>query len=211
VFAKGILMKVILAAATVLMLAAPAQAITVNETTDFSANLNAPISVGTLGIGSNSISGSVSAKCQLVADFSLDCTSYDGDPGDAFEFDIAAGTELTDGTLTIFDLSTDGSGRARVFARSFEQLTDLARVEDGVFDIVTGGPLTGMQNFQVQPRLLLASLDDSISFDWRVDLTVAEINDQATVVPLPAGLPLVLTALAGFAGLRLRKGRKGEA
>lgn len=39
---------------------------------------------------------------------------------------------------------------------------------------------------------------------------ITSITPNAPAVPLPAGLPLVLTGLAGFAGLRMRKKRNAQ-
>ena len=50
----------------------------------------------------------------------------------------------------------------------------------------------------------------SSSFSWdTANISVIELS-SITPVPIPAGFPLLLTAIAGFAGLGLRKKRKVE-
>ncbi len=57
------------------------------------------------------------------------------------------------------------------------------------------------------PQAGLTPSDGIIIPNLDVDLS---ITPALAPVPLPAGLPLVLTGLAGFAGLRMRKKRKAQ-
>ena len=168
--------SILAAASTVLLLTTSASALTFSEPPDLTTNLAIPSNVGTLDIGANSISGSAGGF----------------DIADAFEFIIPTGAELVSATLTLSNL-VGGS----VFTRTFTDLDDLFNVKSGIFDILGGTPLTGTQDYEVRPNPLSTN---PISFDWRVDLTVAEIN----VVPVPAALPLLGAGLGmlGFMGWR---------
>ena len=123
--------------------------------------------------------------------------------GRAISFLIPSGAFLTGAQAVIADLTTSGSGTAEVFARSFADLDRLGVVGAGSFDILTGRPLTGTRNYQFLSELHDGAVGDTISFDWRIELTVGQ--ETAQVIPLPAGLPLMLGAFAAFGVLGWRR------
>ena len=124
-----------------------------------------------------------------------------GDLVDAVSFVVPDGAELTGATLTIENLVDDIFFTGVVRSSSLTGLAALESVGAGVYDILGGLPRTGVQNYGVEGVLGVgSSAGDTISFDWRLDLTVTDTQ----VVPLPAGLPLLLTGLGALALLRRR-------
>jgi len=174
--------------------ASTVQAVTISETTDFSDSTGSPTALGTLDLGLNSISGTVNQFCDRVTG---SCSIVLGDDTDAFSVDIAPGTHLTDVVLNVLriqggDLNVDGS------------LFDLAFPPSaGTFNLLSADSATGTAVFDV-----FFQHDGRSTFAdarYRFDLTVAALPGSPSAVPLPAGLPLFLAGLGGFAFLRKRK------
>lgn len=194
------MLKTLMLAISSVVIASSSHAATISETTDFTPNLAIPFNIGTLDIGTNTISGSLAATC---VDFDVNpfvgdsCSFAAFDAADAFEFVIPTGSELTSATLTITNLVD-----VMVFGTSFTSLRDLGAVGEGVVDILDGSNLTGTQDYRIN-LVGFASLGASGSASWQVDLAVAPIS----AVPLPAGLPLLLAGVGAF-GLVRRKRSK---
>ena len=174
--------------------ASTAQAATITETTDFSDSLASPTALGTLDLGLNSISGALSIVCSLTGS----CAGITGDIEDSFSVDIAAGTQLTDVTINfrglrqISSLSASGSFFDAIFPSN-----------GGAFSLLSAGSETGTVSFNIENAFLGTSGSEVNTY--RLDLTVAAIPGTPTPVPLPAGFPLLLAGLGGFAALRKRK------
>jgi hypothetical protein len=101
----------------------------------------------------------------------------------------------TGNMLSSADLAARTSVNNPEFTFEFAPSANLAVLD--CFDLVTT-PLTDCAGdflFSQGARVLSAVVFDTKS---------------SPAVPLPAGLPLVLTGLAGFAGLRMRKKRKAQ-
>jgi hypothetical protein len=184
--------------------AAPAAAISVSETTDFSGNINSPTFVGALTPGGNSITGSLSATCEFAGAGGR-CGFFSGDDADALSFLIPDGWFLTGALATISNLTTSGSGTPEAVGLPFSGLDPFSTFSAGSFDILDGALLTGAQDYWFVAELNNAAEGDTISYNWRLDLTV---GSDAEVIPLPAGLPLMLGGLAVL-GLLGRKRRTG--
>lgn len=206
---RGILAAMAFAAT---LAAQSAQAVVITEAADFAgslfsnnlaASLAAPTALGPLDPGANSISGSVDATCFFGDNFSgIGCIVWTGDLVDAVSFVVPDGEELTAATLTIENLVDDSFFTGVVRTSSSTGLAALESVGAGVYDILGGLARTGLQNYGVEGVLGVgSSAGDTISFDWRLDLTVS--NTQ--VVPLPASLPLLLGGLGALALLRRRR------
>lgn len=195
-------MKTILtAAAAALCLAAPTQALTFTETTDFtnSNTFGLPTPIGTLDAGANSVGGNIQGFCDSFC-------AQGTDPRDYFEFFVGAGDQLTGLTFsTTGFLQTDldvivqlqDSSGAIFLAQTSRSVpvseTFLPPLEAGRYGVQVLGfsaPTTG--NF-------------TYDLDWTLALTV---ESTTAPVPLPAGLPLLLSALGGVALLR-RRARQG--
>ena len=175
----------------------PAHAITITESTDFPFGSPSPL-VGTLDAGTNSVSGNLTGYC------SLGCSN--GDYSDYFEFIVGA-----DDHLTQVEMSVTGTGPSGLDLRLFMRQT-----VGGQFNssdrtaILLGGANSASESFT--PALTAgryelgiyvlgdeggtSSLFNRVDYDidWTMTLSVER---PLAPVPLPAGLPLMLTALAG--------------
>lgn len=182
---------------------APAAALTVTETTDFSDDVDNSSPVGTLEIGLNTIRGSISSTCTAMVS-SAACSDYSRDWSDSVSFLVPDDAFLTTAIATISKLTVDGSGYPGLQGYSSTGLPFLlGKSSNGTFDISPYTPLTRPQSYTFSPILYMGDVGDTISFDWSLGLTV----EKAQVVPLPATLPLLLGALGlAFAATRRRRG-----
>jgi hypothetical protein len=151
--------------------ASPAAAISVSETTDFSGDNNSPTFVGALTPGENSIIGSLSATCD-IAGAGGRCSFFSGDDADALSFLIPDGWFLTAALATISNLTTSGSGTPEAVGLPFGNLGPFSTFIGGSFDILDGARLTGAQDYWLVAELNNAAEGNTISYDWRLDLTV---------------------------------------
>ncbi len=207
-------MRFILIAVFMVLTFKTSQAITVNETTDFSAQpINGLLSESSnvfdlSSAGSHSIGGSLSASCSFAL-----CA--DGDIGDAFSVQLGANLEITSIIFT-----TDNSD---AFFGSTSFGPDVVRMTTNVTALGTAFALQSVlgngsadfsQSFGDQLISGLYTFGiafgekegvfpyDLIMTDWRVDISVSNIS----AVPLPASGLLFLAGLAGLGAMhRLRK------
>jgi len=188
---------------------ASAATLTINESTDFGDRSSIATSVGTLAAGANSILGKIGASCGLSESGS--CLEYSGDKVDWVSFAIPEGYAASAANLTISNLVRPDSFIMFFIAVGQGSFGSLFINAAGTFDVLETKGATGAQRFGVE--LVLSNVSDSraslVSFDWRLDLTVSQIvtAPPPAVIPLPAGLPLLLTALGGLAFLRRRRTR----
>ncbi|MGH1459418.1 MAG: VPLPA-CTERM sorting domain-containing protein [Paracoccaceae bacterium] len=117
-----------------------------------------------------------------------------------FSFAIDAGYELT------FDSFDFGNYSGGVTARDAS-----FRIYDGAWGLVWQSDVTGHTGASVNmtPGVTLSG---AAYFQWGTDWNIGidnftySVAEIAPAVPLPAGLPLLLTGLVGFGALRRRKG-----
>ncbi|MGF1500481.1 MAG: VPLPA-CTERM sorting domain-containing protein [Paracoccaceae bacterium] len=185
-------------------LAAPAlsaSALTFSEPSDLSGPIGSETQIGTLDLGLNQVSGSISATCDV---FATTCTStgFSGDQFDAFGFDIAPGTELVSAFLTITNLDADQNGTPEVRVRASPPLRPLGAFQQNLtVNLLSGVPLTDSQVFEVSSQLRgNGAVGETVSFDWQVDLQVEAVQR----IPVPAALPLLLTGLGALVVIRRR-------
>jgi len=187
--------------------ATSAQAVVIVETTDFNnASSFFPFAsnIGTLDVGSNSVSGTLAGTCEP-----FDCNPASGvaqDNQDSFLFTIDAGAKLVTGNIlasfvtSIPFMTYSISIRSMVstiFQENYAVGTGgdfLVSVPDGIeagtYSLSvfgqSGGPLAG-----------------TYALEYDLSLGVAAVS-----VPMPAGLPLVLSGLVCL-GVMFRVRKKG--
>ena len=206
-------MKLLLPAAAAALLAAPlaAETITYDFTAQFYAGSNSAPDVSIVDqaaafIGSG-ISGSITFDDTFVSAAGISAT-YGPVTVSINEFSVGSAATIASSTL----FNDDGAGRDGLFATETPTgSTIIDRI--ALFFIDNSGTVFGDTSF---PSILdladfsraeIAFISGNDSFaDERIDFGLTSLElQQAPAVPLPAGLPLVLTGLAGFAVLR-RKG-----
>ncbi|MEE4117844.1 MAG: VPLPA-CTERM sorting domain-containing protein [Paracoccaceae bacterium] len=183
-------------------------------------------SLGTLPEGVTTISGALSATCegQSVEEspIALDgqtlsdatCTSYtdDSDRVDAFSLVIPssglAAASLTISGLPPFGLFekeegffyTDLAPAGLLLSDGTQNVASYFQIGSNTVEVVAG-----LRSLAVEPSVL----GDTVAFDWSLELTVQTTGEEPPgppVIPLPAGLPLLLAGLASL-GLAARRRR----
>lgn len=196
-------------------------AITYVEGPDISTNAFAPSDLGTLGVGLNSISGTLSGSCVERSDVTTSICGPDNQ--DFFSNVVAPGLVLTAATLTIENLEFDGNldllGRVRAFTpvgyKSFDFVEDGTTL-DGTFSLL---PVDFAFDLYLGIEVLAASLSrpgvpgvvqgiGNYSLNYRLDLT---FRDESDPIPVPGALALFATATAAGGALRLRKRARSDA
>lgn len=187
--------------------AAQAAPLSLVEAIDYDTVAPAGTSLGVLGVGTNTISGSIGFECFPSPRNPTGCAiAAGGDPGDRLTFTIAAGTRLLGNSLLeisnasfegAINLYTNGALTAFTFPSSNPNgsaiINSLAAPGEGPFDVT----------FEVFGQLNPGINSGTQSFDYEFTLEV----EQLAPVPLPATGVLLLAALGLGAGLR-RKASK---
>ena len=190
--------------ASVLLLAASANALTITETTDFG-DFGDSTLIGVLDEGIHTISGSLFTSCIATIDFFADCSS--GDAQDAFEWTFSdSNLEVVSAIITITNYFSTGTlaptslflGGGRIGSEFFDV--------DGVFDLIVGNALVFDLSGAVIEVFSGTSTPSNIQgigdigFDYILTLNVAP-----SAVPLPAAAWLFGSALFGLFGLKRRQ------
>lgn len=199
-------LKALLSAAAVACIAGSGQALTIQEATfgEYS-DTNDPTavtdSIGTLDFGLNSVSGRITTDCSLQGGL-FEC-DMGPDRGDAFLMTIAAGEALLSVNLTTFGTGPAGYRPtfAMVDAVSFNFVSnDVFAVFNSTSSIIDTVPIgAGTYVFAVGQGL--ADAAGRAEYDWELSFEVG----AAPVIPLPAGLPLMLGALGAMAIVRRKR------
>lgn len=217
------------------VLSLPAQGATFTEgagglPSDFSNLIGSPTSLGTLGLGLTTVSGSISATCDKPEQITLEVfcrntnveTNWTGDFLDFFSFDIGAGQVLVAATMMLSNVSATNVSTSFWAGGFIESFLDpllnptCSFVPSG--GIVQNGacgpvsilkePTTGLQQFGVgvKRNCCSAVVGATASFDWMVAFRVVHESEiPPAVIPLPATLPLLLGGLGALALARRRK------
>ncbi|WP_439578655.1 PEP-CTERM sorting domain-containing protein [Elioraea sp.] len=179
-------------------LAAPAGAavITYTEPPDLSGLPLSPTELGALGVGVNSVTGSISCSGR-------GCGS--GDPVDSFRVQLAAGLAITDISITVTGFTATGGVEGGIGAiGSLDAAT-------GNFDLVFSGDLGPTSVFAgaaagpgdlTLATGLRAFVTGEMSYNYVIAITVASI---AQPIPEPATLALFGAGLLGLAITRRRR------
>lgn len=190
----------ILSIALPLALAGVANAATITEATegDFpnGSNINTNPSFA-MDLGANSVSGNLSGAC-VQDSFTaprFDCnggTDPSNDGQDSFVIEITAGLQLIDASLATTNFSGPGDFRFDMVFRD-ESLTTILQPSvpgNGSTGDFLSGPL-GPGRYSVSIYAQSASEPGLFSGDYSYSFTT-----EATVIPLPASLPMLAGALA---------------
>lgn len=215
--------RILFATATALCLAAPGHALTFTETTDFAAFGTRQI-VGTTSVGTNTISGNLNGIC-TPGECDLSDSANDGE--DLFDVIVGAGQQLNEIRFATSGTFIETYGIGENDLQIVLSVGDSSTGPNGWFSSST--PLGGSDVRGFSPRaagqfsfrVFPMSTADHATFNvnWTLTLTTEATEGGGTdpfgpspedpaPVPLPAGLPLLLTALGGAALLR-RRARRG--
>ena len=187
---------------------ASAAVLSIVESADFSNNSPTESPLGTLGIGINTISGSVSRTCSPSITFGCGTTIGD-DSSDRFMVDVAPGTEIISVLLTITDFSNPGSfiafvtsigtvGGSNSTLNSISSPTAFSDV-----DFLSGA--SSLEALLLNFTLSAGSGNDGLSSSFNYTATIEVGELAAAPVPVPGALALMLTGLGGLAWLKRRK------
>lgn len=151
---------------------------------------------GTMIAAALAIAAAIPASAASL--YNLEATSL---TSDASDFSLVF-EDLDGDMLFSLDELSSFSGITNNFGDTHPILSSVPTVvgftDGGILPLPTPSVCTGIWCFEVSRGTGFGLPATSFSLD-------------ISVVPLPAGLPLLLTGLAGFAGLRMRKKRKAQA
>jgi hypothetical protein len=164
-------------------------------------------SLGTLPVGTHSVSGSVGTTCVATTGFFSDCSG--GDEEDIITFTPLVGQEVVNFVATISNFTATGNLADPFWQLGGANINNVFANSDGVYPAsslvysnafyfratasTAGDPLVGQGVGDI-------SFSYSATFDVR-DIAVAP---PVSAVPLPAGLPLLAAGLGGLTLLRRR-------
>ncbi len=172
----------------------PGHALTFVETTDLSDNFNTPTPIGTLSLGSNTISG-VLTPASLVSDTS-----------DNFSVTIPIGLELTSLELSVS--GTPPTGFVGVSLRTNPNIAfqHIFSLPGSTGDLLTSA-LAGSQTFGIDVGCNVGVDCTNGSVDWTLTAGLVQVPVST---PLPAALPLFASDLGALGLFGWRRKRKAH-
>jgi len=193
-------------AATLFAAPASAAVISYTEGSDLSGASASPTALGALGIGTNTITGSISCASG--------CST--GDFADYFNVTLAAGQKITSITVALsnFSQSNGAIGIVDANGQAIAPIAFSTNINNGntpgTLTLFTGsaaGP--GTQGFHLGITGG-GSSSRALDFDYEVDIMVADAsvigpNGDGQAAPEPATLALLGAGLFGLAATRRRK------
>jgi hypothetical protein len=161
--------------------------ISYTEPADLTGNLAIPDNLGSVDLGLNTVSGSISMDCTIFCSIS--------DEGDAFEFVVGGGLTISTIELVITNYaSTDGaSARVRNFSggtsvnffsgnTTFANLVNVAGgLGAGTYDL----QVFGLSDLIIDP---FPTEVGTVSFDWVFNITTTSVPEPSTLGLLGLGL-----------------------
>jgi len=187
--------------------AAHSATLNLTETTDYDTVLASSTSLGVLGVGTNTISGSIDFDCTPSGAFFSRCgVSVAADTSDVLKLTLASGTRVLSGSrMDVTNASYEGSIDLRLngslVAFSFPSSNPNGQVIINELIVPTTGPFD--IEFLVGGTLDSFVRDGNHTFDYTITLDVESLG----TVPLPAS-GLMLLGAVGVAGAVGRKKRR---
>ncbi len=181
-----------LIAPSMVLLSAPAMAVSIVEGVDYVDGPNP--NIGVVDVGVTTVSGSIAADCAGPGAPFI-CTSG-ADPLDHFTFDVAIGAEVIGIDFDLTDIPSAPAGFTMEIGA--DGLATFSGLSPGSYSL--GGPaLTNPVTLSISGDE--STLNGSYQVDWKVTIEAAAVSE-----PTPL---LLLTFAAGLIGLqsRLRRGR----
>lgn len=162
-----------------LALALPAAALNFTESSDLSNDPNSPTAIGTLTLGANTVTGSISS------------TILGNDPGDAFSYSVPLSMLVDSVSVTITNFANTGGGVGTGRDTFDPFLSDVTINADGVFPVT----VTQYNDSNCNTSCIYEVVDlsgvgalENVSFDYVVTFNTVAVPEPATVVLLALGL-----------------------